>query len=71
MITISDDVDDPRIKEQAEFNLKGFSRMITFERQAMYRLGTLMQKQVNIEEEIRTIRADFPQLFEDQKVSVK
>lgn len=62
---------DPAVKEQAEFNLKGFSRMITSERQTMQRLGMLMERQHNMELEIRTIRADFPHLFEDKKVSMK
>lgn len=62
---------DPAVKEQAEFNLKGFSRMITSERQTMQRLGMLMERQHNMELEIHTIRADFPHLFEDKKVSMK
>lgn len=62
---------DPRVKEQAEFNLKGFSRMIAGEREAMRRLGALMERQHNMEMEIHTIRADFPHLFEDKKVSIK
>jgi hypothetical protein len=62
---------DPRVKEQAEFNLKGFSRMITGEREAMQRLRLLLERQHNLELEIRTVREDFPYLFEDQKVSVK
>lgn len=62
---------DPTTREQAEFNIKGFSRMINGEREAMRRLGDLSRRMMNMEEEIRTIRADFPQLFEDQKVSMK
>ena len=62
---------DPSVREQAEFNLKGFSRMIAGEREAMRRLGTLMERQHNMEMEIHTIRADFPHLFEDKKVSIK
>jgi len=61
----------PQVREQAEFNLKGFSRMITREREARMRLGALVQQKMNMEEEIRTIRADFPQLFEDEKVVIK
>lgn len=59
---------DPKIKERAQFNLKGFSRMITAEREAMDRLGMLMQTKMNMEHEIQTIRADFPHLFEDKVV---
>lgn len=70
VISIEHDA-DPSVREQAEFNLKGFSRMISREREAMHRLGDLSRRMMNMEEEIRTIRADFPQLFEDQKVSMK
>ena len=70
VISIEQDA-DPSVREQAEFNLKGFSRMISREREAMHRLGDLSRRMMNMEEEIRTIRADFPQLFEDQKVSMK
>jgi limonene-1,2-epoxide hydrolase len=62
---------DSSIREQAEFNLKGFSRMITGEREAMRRLGDLMQQRANMEMSIHTIRADFPHLFDDKKVSMK
>jgi hypothetical protein len=62
---------DSSIREQAEFNLKGFSRMITRERDVMRRLGDLLERQQNMELEIHTIRADFPHLFEDKKVSMK
>ena len=62
---------DPSMREQAEFNLKGFSRMITGERESMRHLGRLLEQQANIELEIRTVREDFPHLFEDQKVSMK
>ena len=62
---------DPAVKEQSEFNLKGFSRMITGERETMKRIGMLMERQHNMELEIRTIRADFPHLFDDKKVSMK
>jgi len=62
---------DSSIREQAEFNLKGFSRMITRERDVMRRLGDLLERQQNMEMEIHTIRADFPHLFEDKKVSIK
>ena len=61
----------PSVREQAEFNLKGFSRMITGEREAIHRLGLLLERQHNMELEIRTVREDFPHLFEDQKVSIK
>ena len=59
------------VRQQAEFNLKGFSRMITREREAQIRLGLLLERQQNMEMEIHTIRADFPHLFEDKKVSMK
>jgi hypothetical protein len=62
---------DSSIREQAEFNLKGFSRMITRERDVMRRLGDLLERQQNMEMEIHTIRADFPHLFEDKKVITK
>jgi hypothetical protein len=62
---------DSAVREQAEFNLKGFSRMITAERDAMHRLGRLMEQRANMEMSIHTIRADFPHLFEDKKVSIK
>ena len=62
---------DSSIREQAEFNLKGFSRMITREREAKERLGALLEHKQNTELEIHTIRADFPHLFDDQKVSTK
>ena len=62
---------DPAVKEPAEYNLKGFSRMITAERDAMHRLGRLLEQRANMEMSIHTIRADFPHLFEDKKVSIK
>lgn len=70
VITIELDAND-QVREQAAFNIKGFSRMITREREAMDRLGMLMQTKMNMEHEIQTIRADFPHLFEDKKVSMK
>jgi hypothetical protein len=70
VIVTSDDA-TRSVREQAEFNLKGFSRMITRERDAMHRLGDLMQERANMEMAIHTIRADFPHLFEDQKASMK
>lgn len=70
VLTIELDAND-RVREQAAFNLKGFSRMITAEREAMDRIGRLMEQKMNMEHEIHTIRADFPHLFEDKKVSMK
>jgi len=59
------------IDDKASFNIKGFSRMIANEREVMSRLGELLERQQNIEMEIRTVREDFPYLFEDQKVVTK
>lgn len=62
---------DPTTRERAQFNLTGFARMINGEREAMRRLGALLEQQTNIEMGIRTVREDFPHLFEDKKVSMK
>jgi len=70
VIATSDDAEGD-VRHQAEFNIKGFSRMITREREAMHRLGDLMQQRANMEMSIHTIRADFPHLFEEQKASTK
>ena len=71
MVVVADKDTDPSTREQSEFNLKGFARMINGERGAMRRLGLLMERQHNMEMEIHTIRADFPHLFDDKKVSMK
>lgn len=71
LVVVMNNDADGDVRQQAEFNLKGFSRMITREREAMDRLGMLMQTKMNMEHEIQTIRADFPHLFEDKKVSMK
>jgi hypothetical protein len=71
IITSNDAQVDGHVRQQSEFNIKGFSRMITREREARERLGALLEQQVNMDESIRTIRADFPHLFEDQKASIK
>ena len=71
LVVVTSNDAEAGVREQAEFNLKGFSRMITRERDAMHRLGDLMQQRANMEMSIHTIRADFPHLFEDQKASTK
>ncbi len=71
MVVVMNNDAESDVRQQAEFNLKGFSRMITREREAMDRLGRLMEQKMNMEHEIHTIRADFPHLFEDKKVSMK
>jgi hypothetical protein len=71
MVVVADKDTDPTTREQAEFNLKGFARMINGEREAMRRLGALLERKNNVELEIYTVREDFPHLFEDQKVSIK
>jgi len=70
VIVMSADAES-KVRQQSEFNLKGFSRMIGRERETQMHLGALIEQRANIEEEIRTVRADFPHLFEDLKVSEK
>jgi sialic acid synthase SpsE len=70
VIVVSKDA-NREIDDKASFNIKGFSRMIANEREVMLRLGELLERQQNIEMEIRTVREDFPYLFEDQKVVTK
>jgi hypothetical protein len=71
MVIITSNDAEGHVRQQSEFNIKGFSRMITREREAKERLGALLEHKQNTELEIHTIRADFPHLFEDQKVSTK
>ena len=71
MVIITSNDAEGHVRQQSEFNIKGFSRMITREREARERLGALLEQQANMDESIRTIRADFPHLFDDQKVSTK
>ena len=71
MVIITSNDAEGHVRQQSECNIKGFSRMITREREARERLGALLEQQANMDESIRTIRADFPHLFEDQKASIK
>ena len=53
-------------REFAEYRIKGFARRIADERMTMWQVGDLLKKQADIEEQLRTMRQDFPHLFLDE-----
>ena len=57
--------------EESAWRIKGFARRTISEREAQMQIGQLLNQKKEIEESLRTWRQDFPQLFEDQKVSMK
>jgi hypothetical protein len=62
---------DKELHEYSEFRIKGFARRTIGERDAMRHLEHLLHQQRELEAAIRTVREDFPQLFEDEKEKTK
>lgn len=59
------------IHEESAWRIKGFARRTIGEREAQIQIGQLINQKKEIDESLRTWRQDFPQLFEDKKVSLE
>lgn len=57
--------------DESAWRIKGFARQTISEREAQMQIGHLLNQKKEIEESLRTWRQDFPQLFEDKKVSLE
>lgn len=62
---------DRETHDESAWRIKGFARQTIGEREALRNIGHLLNQKKEIEEGLRTWRQDFPQLFEDKKVSLE
>lgn len=71
LVIVYSNAADRDVINESEWRIKGFARHAIGEREALNKIGRLLEQRKEIEEGLRTWRQDFPHLFEDKKVSLE